>query len=101
MALNISTVPKSFRAGHTGQPGAYGSAFIYNGGATANVLCGDLDAKDVIRVVQTAAVSGSVGPLIEVTSARIHGNNGQFSVSTPDGSTVGADTAFDWWITKF
>jgi hypothetical protein len=101
MSLSISTTPRRFRRGHTYNPGAYGSSTIYNGGANADIPCGDLDARDVIRIMQTNAITGSAGPLIEVVASRIHGNNGQFSVSTPDGSTVGADTNFDWFITKW
>jgi hypothetical protein len=99
--LSISTVPKSFRGGHIGQPGAYGSAIVYNGGANAIVNCGDLEGADIVRIYPTSAVSGTVGMLIEQKSVRVPGINGNFSVSTPDGSTVGADTPFDWMVTKF
>lgn len=102
MALTISTVPKKFKEGHNVQPGAYGSSTIFNGGTYAYIKVGDLEQADVVRIAQTNTVSGQTGgDMVEDILQRIPGINGQITVQMSDGQAVGADTNFDWIVTKF
>jgi hypothetical protein len=101
MPLNIFDTPRTFVQGHNTQPTTFGSDVIYVPNAFAYVACGDLEEKDVIRVMQTAPATDAVGLPIELVAQRVPGKNGQFTVSTPDGSAVTQDTPFDWVVVKY
>lgn len=101
MSLSIPLVPKTFTEGHQVQPSSYGSSTIFNGGQYAYVTVGDLENQDVVRLMQTATVASQPAQLIENVSQRIPGIHGQITVQLASGVAVGADTKFDWMVTKF
>lgn len=101
MALQFTDMTKTFREGMHQDPSTYGTAYIYNGGDYAIVPCGEMDNDYVIKIFQANAVSSAVGLLIEDFAQRVLGENGSFTVTTPDLSKVPADTEFTWMKVRF
>jgi hypothetical protein len=100
--MNITDMTKTFREGMHENPSTYGTQTIFSGGAFAVVTnCGEMDNDTVIKIFCTTQVTNAVGPLIEDFALRTLGNNGTFTVMTPDGSTVPADTQFTWMKVRF
>lgn len=102
--LNVQYPKFGYGKGMNVDPGSYGTGTILSGSPNVTITCGELNDSSIVKVAQTEFTTSPIGPIIEAkyssggTYQRVDGLEGQFIVSTCDGSNATTNITFQWFV---